>query len=109
MVLSCLRGYHLRCLRPSLFPDSEPPLLGRCAIKLLPFCTISSLFSLFRFLSPLLPFTNGNQRRLLSVLERLTDATLCARAVTLINIHKEGNMKYAPASYSRSSSLDARL
>lgn len=24
MVLSCLRGYHLRCLRPSLLPDSEP-------------------------------------------------------------------------------------
>lgn len=24
MVLSCLRGYHLRCLRPSLFPDSQP-------------------------------------------------------------------------------------
>jgi len=24
MVLSCLRGYHLRCLRPSLLPDSQP-------------------------------------------------------------------------------------
>lgn len=24
MVLSCLGSYHLRCLRPSLFPDSQP-------------------------------------------------------------------------------------
>jgi len=56
MVLSCLRGYHLRCLRPSLLPDSQP-LVERDEIIAVLQNSLSLSLSLFpcRFLLRFLP------------------------------------------------------
>lgn len=109
MVLSCLRSYHLRCLRPSLLLDSEP-LVERDEI----IAVLQNLFSLFLcpFLpSTFLPFVSSETRNVLFETNNYRNGRFCIctlgvigdafcnecafqtrprrRTVISINIHKD--------------------
>lgn len=117
MVLSCLWGYHLRCLRPSLLPDSQP-LVERDEIIVVSQNSLSLSFSLrlslpvpvpraafpFVFLKTcserIIIATVGFAFVLLGAIsdaffnkERASQTNARRRTVIPINIHKAGKME----------------